>query len=442
MQFYFRDAEINELELLWEQSSQSSRMTVITGKRRVGKTSLALHYAQDKPYVYLFVAKKTEPLLCQTYANEIRQKLGITIHGKVESFIDILKVLFEYATKHQVTVIVDEFQEFLNINSSIYSELQALWDLNKQQTKMNLIFIGSVFSMIKKIFEDSHEPLFGRADRIINLKPFSIFDIKSILKDYKISSLESLFDFYVLTGGVPKYLDLLLTNKVKTRKNIIDFMLAENSPFLNEGRNQLIEEFGKDYNVYFSILELMARGKTSASEIESIIQKNVSAYLSKLESYYSVIQKFKPIDAKPEAKLQKYIINDNFLKFWFNYFHRNRDAIEIKNFDYIKEIIEKDYASYAGRILEKFFVELLASTGEFNRIGSYWERGHKNEIDIVAINDTKKHILLAEVKSNKDKNSLNQLQYRATKLLKRYHNYEIEYKLLSLLDAEDFFKER
>jgi uncharacterized protein len=437
MRFYFRDEELKVLELLWEQTAQSSRMSVIMGKRRVGKTSLALRFAENKPHVYLFVSKKAEPLLCQSFAAEITRQLGISIHGKVESFVDILKILFEYAEKNQVTVIIDEFQEFIAVNPSLYSELQSLWDLNKEKCRMQLIIIGSVYATMRKIFENSHEPLFGRADRIINLLPFSVHNMRRLLHDHNVSSLSGLFDFYVLTGGVPKHLDLLLTNDCKDRHGIIDFMLMENSPFLNEERNQLIEEFGKEYTIYFSILELMARGKTSTNEIASVIQKNISAYLSKLESYYHIIRKYKPIDAKPEAKLQKYIITDNFLRFWFNYFHRNRHAIEMRNFDYVKDVINKDYSNYSGRVLEYFFVDLLASTGEYNRIGAYWERGHKNEIDIIAINDMNKKMLLAEVKTNKDKNSLCRLQYRAAKLLRKYPNYETEFKLLSLEDAAD-----
>jgi len=35
-------------------------------------------------------------------------------------------------------------------------------------------------------------------------------------------------------------------------------------------KEPLIEEFGKEYGTYFSILELIATGKTARSEIESI----------------------------------------------------------------------------------------------------------------------------------------------------------------------------
>ena len=438
MEFYFRTESQQQLEILRKQSETSGKMTVLLGRRRVGKTSLSLEFAKDSNFVYLFVAKKSEVMLCEGFVEEIIHKLNIQIHGKIETFKEIFTVLLNYAKSTPLTLIIDEFQEFYKINPAVYSETQGLWDINKNDSCINIIFIGSAYSLMHKIFENEKEPLFGRADRIICLRPFTIPQMQHILHDYGINGLEKLFEFYVITGCVPKYLDIFLTNQCNDLDSMLDFMLCENSPFLNEGRNVLIEEFGKDYTTYFSILELIARGRTSSSEIQSMIHKNVSAYLNKLENDYNVIQKIRPIDAKPNSKLVKYQIIDNFLRFWFKFFHRNRDAIEIHNYDYIKAIIKRDFNTYSGLLLEKLFFELLAETKKFNRMGSYWERGYKDEIDIVAINDLDKTIIAAEVKRSKRRNSQARLEHRAAKLLKHYPNYDIEYMRLNLSDAEKY----
>jgi len=73
----------------------------------------------------------------------------------------------------------------------------------------------------------------------------------------------------------------------------------------------LIEEFGKEYTTYFSILSLISGSKTSRSEIESILEKDIGGYLDRLENEYSVIRKVKPILAKEGSKIQKYEIIDN-----------------------------------------------------------------------------------------------------------------------------------
>ncbi|MCK5194443.1 MAG: ATP-binding protein, partial [Desulfobulbaceae bacterium] len=269
MKFYNRTREIQLLSQLKEQTADTARMTVLTGRRRVGKTKLALEFARDHKHLYFFIAKKSEQLLCEEFLTEIKNQFSMPVIGKIRSFKDIFALLLQLAQTEQFTLILDEFQEFYTINPAVYSEIQHLWDLNKDKTHLNLICIGSVYSLINKIFQNSKEPLFGRADRVISLKPFSISTLSQILADHKFQKSGTLFEWYVLTGGMPKYIDSLISNSDGTLTNMLEFMVSEYSPFLQEGKNVLIEEFGKEYGTYFSILELISRGKTSRGEIES-----------------------------------------------------------------------------------------------------------------------------------------------------------------------------
>ena len=110
-------------------------------------------------------------------------------------------------------------------------------------------------------------------------------------------------------------------------------------------------------------------------------------------------------------------------------------AIEMGNFEYVKDIVKRDYSTYAGKMLEKYFLEKLSLTGKFNKIGSYWERGNKNEIDIVAINEMEKYALIAEVKLNKNKINLNHLKQKSENLVKKLENFRIEYQGFSIEDV-------
>jgi len=441
MKFYDRQEELAALNGLMEGAKRGARMAVLTGRRRVGKTLLSLESVKGREHLYFFVAKKSEALLCQEYLQEINRLFkDAPIVGEIRSFSDIFKLLLQLADKHPFTVIIDEFQEFYNINPSVYSELQKLWDLNKSKSRLNVVFIGSVNSLMHKIFQDAKEPLFNRADRIFIIKPFSVKTMSMILHDHKVKDLKALFDYYLLTGGSPKYIDLLVENGLFALNNIIDFAVSADSPFINEGKNLLIEEFGKQYGTYFSILELISAGKTSRSEIESILATDIGGYLERLEKDYAVIAGYKPINAKPNSRSQKYKIVDNFLNFWFHFIYRHRSAIETGNFDYVKEIIRRDYSTYSGMVLESFFKDLFAGTARYNCIGSYWEKGHRNEIDLVAINDMKKEMVIAEIKVNKKRVDLRVLKDKAARLLAGYPKYSVEFQSLSLEDAERFIK--
>jgi len=431
MKFYNREKELKNLKKIEQASKESAKMTTIVGRRRVGKTTLIKEAYPDK--LYLFVSKKNEALLCEEFIKIIEHQLKVKIFGEIKKFRELFEYLMEQSTKKAFTLIIDEFQEFLSINPSLYSDMQNIWDSYKDRSQMNLILSGSISSLIKRIFEDRKEPLFGRANNKIELKVFSIITLKEILEDYYPKyTPDDLLSFYILTGGVAKYVEIFVDARAFTLEEQLDLIFDDYSLFLDEGKNLLIEEFGKGYTTYFSILSLIASSKTSRSELESILEKNIGGYLDKLENEYRIIKKVKPIFAKEGSRTVKYEIIDNFFNFWFRFIYKYRSAIELENYEYIKEIVKRDYETYSGLFLERYFQEKLKLSYEYSAIGNYWERGNQNEIDIVAINEEKKQMLIGEVKRNPKKIDLYKVEQKALKLTSKYHKYKVEYRGFSL----------
>ena len=209
----------------------------------------------------IFVSKKAEHLLCAEYLEQVKKLFDLPVIGEIKSFREVFALLLQLSMKERFTLIIDEFQEFYVVNPSVFSDIQRLWDISKAESRLNLICIGSIHSLMYTIFEQAKEPLFGRADRIFRLRPFTIRDIHSVISNHGRVDAKTLFNLYLFTGGLPKYLDILTTNTNLTFDEIIDFMLTEHSPFIHEGRTLLVEEFGKEYGTYFSILELIASGR-------------------------------------------------------------------------------------------------------------------------------------------------------------------------------------
>lgn len=435
MKFVNREKELQLLQRVSQASKETSKMTVVVGRRRIGKTRLIVESQQGGRYLYFFVARKEERLLCEEFVGQIKETLGINVFGELGRFQDVFGLLMDFAEKQPLTVVIDEFQEFSRINPAIFSEIQHAWDRKKDRTRMHLILCGSVHSMMKKIFEDSREPLFGRADERLHVRPFSVLSLKKVLEnDRPDFSSEDLLAFYMLTGGVPKYVELFVDKNALDNDAMLDEILRDNSLFLDEGKNVLIEEFGKEYTTYFSILSLLASSKTSRGEIESILQKDIGGFLSRLETEYQIIRKVQPAFAKPGGRLVKYEIEDNFLHFWFRFLYKNKGAVEIGNFAYLKTLILRDWPTYSGRFLEKYFTEKLALSGEWSEIGSYWESGFKNQIDIVAINHLDRKALFVEVKRNERQYSEAVLRGKAHDLQRQLGGYKFDYQCLSLKD--------
>jgi len=438
MKFYNREDELSILKRADKLKEKQAIMTMIIGRRRVGKTTLALQPFSPDKTLYFFVSKKNETLLCEEFSEEISSKLDVKIIGKIKKFEELFEYLLELGKTKIFTVIIDEFQEFYKINNTIYSSIQKLWDLHKNESKLHFIACGSVYSLMKKIYEDKKEPLFGRADFKIDLKPLKVSVLKEILHDHNSYTPKNLLDFYVLTGGVAKYIELFVLYESLDEQSMLAEIVKQNSLFLDEGKNRLIEEFGKEYGTYFSVLSLIASSKTSKTEIESILEKNISGHLSRLENDYSIIKSIKPMGAKENSKVQKYEIVDNFLAFWFRFIYKYRSIVEAESYERLRSIIERDFSTFKGRFLEKLFIELLKEKQMYTSIGNYWERGNQNEIDIVAVDDIDKKILLCEVKFSSKRLNRDELVKKSVNLLRKYKGYEVEYRLLSVEDIEGF----
>ncbi len=439
MKFYNRTSELAELKRIENLSfSDHSRLTVVTGRRRIGKTSLIMKSIEDLPAVYLFVGRKSEATLCSEFIPIISQSLNTFIPAEIRSFRSIFQYLMELASQKSFNLVIDEFQEFYNINPSVYSDMQNIWDTYRNKSKMNLIVSGSVNTLMLKIFQNNKEPLFGRADNIIKLSAFDLTTLKEIMRDYNPGFInDDLLALYSFTGGIPKYVELFCDNNALTVDEMIAFMVRENSPFTDEGKHLLIEEFGKNYATYFSILSAISGGINTQPDIEVALgDKSLGGQIKRLIEDYNIIVRQRPILAKEGSQAVQYDIQDNFIRFWFNYFDRHRSLIEIKNFVGLQAIIKSDYQTYSGIMLERYFKQQLAESFQYRAIGSWWEpKSNQNEIDIVALKLQKNQAVAIEVKRQKKNYKPDLLAAKVEHLKnKLLPKYQIELICLSLED--------
>ena len=438
MRFFDRTEEIASLKEILGLSKSNAQFTVVTGCRRIGKTSLVWKAYEKEPILYFFVARKAESDLCADYIQEIENKLTIPTMGRVERFPEIFEYLMKISIERPITLFIDEFQEFFKVNKSVYSEMQRIWDMYHTKARINLIVCGSIFSMMTKIFKDKKEPLYNRQTRFMSIKPFSPAVLKEIMAEYNPHyTTEDLLALYSFTGGVAKYVQLLVDAGATTKIKMLNHIIKADSVFIGEGKAILIEEFGKDYGVYFSILSAIARGKTLRSEIEQIVGREIGGYLTKLEKEYEVITKNQPIFEKSSTKNVHYTIEDNFFTFWFRFIYKYNYMLEIENYDAVKTIINRDYETFSGKMLERYFRRVLVESKEFTRIGSWWDRKGENEIDIVAENELNNEAIFIEVKrkeENFDAEVLNEKVNMFTRATGKFKDYAVSQKGLSMTD--------
>ena len=410
MKFFDREDKIAKLRAIREESERESRFTVITGRRRVGKTELVKRAFADRSFAYLFVSRKSESDLVEGFADEFNRVFPSSVSREIRTLEGFFREVFKFARHEHITVFVDEFQEFEKVNPSFFSVLQGLWDREHATSRINLVVCGSINSLINRIFLSRKEPLYGRQTSFMRIDPFPIAVLKDILAHHKKKwAAEDLLALWTLTGGVAKYVALLMDAGATSADKMLAAVISEDSFFLEEGRVLLGDEFGKGYSVYFSILSAIARGLTSRNEIELAVGRQIGGYLTRLEEDYHLISKTTPFAAKT-ARLTRYRISDPFYRFWFRFIFRYDYMVQMKSFALLRRIVVRDYPVFSGHALEDYFRTKLAETGEWSRIGSWWDRKGENEIDIIAENEIDGTMLVAEVKRDASRINIGRLR--------------------------------
>jgi Holliday junction resolvase-like predicted endonuclease len=334
--------------------------------------------------------------------------------------------------------VIDEFQEFYRVNASIYSDMQNIWDTYKDRAKINLVVCGSVNSLINRIFRDKKEPLYGRQTDMMRIGAFTPSVLKEIMTMYAPQySNEDLLALYLFTGGVAKYVEMLVDRECLTKEKMLDAILERDGFFINEGKTMLIEEFGRDYGVYFSILSLIAQGHNTRGDIENILEVEVGGYIKKLIDDYGLIAKKQPLYEKSVNKNVHYTLDDNFLRFWFRFVFRYSYIIEAGGLDRLRQIVERDYEAYSGRILESYFVDMLKEKGIYTRIGYWHSRNGENDIDIIAHDEIDGKAEFYEVKRQSKDVNIDVLKKRAEIFMqstREFKKCDINFRGLSMED--------
>ena len=411
MKFYDRGEEIKLLREIRKKSRKSARFTVVTGRRRVGKTQLIKRALEDEPYLYLYVSRKAEKDLCAGFQAEIGSVLGLPVVGEAQHFEDLFRVIVAEAKKRPVTLVIDEFQEFYRVNESVFSSMADIWDDAQKEIKLNLVVCGSINRLMDRIFKDSSEPLYGRNTGLLHVQPFRVSVLKEILGEHSPRySNDDLLSLWTMTGGVARYVEQLMDEGAFTRKKMLAAVFRRDSSFLDEGVSILVQEFGKEYGTYFSILSSIAAGHTEHSQIKNDIGVDVGAYLAKLEGEYGLVRRRLPIFAASNSRRSVYEIDDCFFRYWFRFVWKNMYLKELQRFDVMRDLAGRDYEVFSGRALEWYFRWKFIEEGRYTRMDSWWDRNGENEIDLVCEDEVSGRIDFYEIKKNKSRYRQEQLE--------------------------------
>lgn len=408
MEFINRQNELAFLKETKELSHNKLFTISIYGLRRVGKTRLILQLLQDND-LYFFINKdKTSESLLIEFQDIIK---NTNILGELESvrtWDDFFRVLFE---RFKGVVAFDEFQNFIHVDKSIPGILQQYIDLNENKQDILFIFSGSTTGLIKKIFSDSKQPLYGRLKRSLHLEQFRFSEILEMCDHLDINDMSEIIRLYSIFGGFPRYYVAIEDENMQGESvdEILDkFFLMKNSIFEDEVNTILALEFGRRSGIYYDILTAVAEGSTRYSEIAAFLRKKETALtrqINELVNYFNLLEIEKPVIGKGSA----IHIRHPLVNFWFRHFYKSLSDYHKRSPPLIEKIRKE--SRNAGKGFEQVCMEFLSDMNRsdelpfiFTKLGRQWgkfkgEPGRNTyEIDLVAVDEDKDNIFFGECK--------------------------------------------
>ena len=181
---------------------------------------------------------------------------------------------------------------------------------------MKFIICGSYVDTMKELLSKQN-PLYGRIDVTIDLKPMDYYESSLFYKDF---SDEDKVRLYSVFGGVPYY-NRLIDASMSVRENIINLIASPGARLENEVSMYLSSEISKITNAN-EVFEALAKGFSKYKDI--LDQSHGSSGPTQIDVLdnlirMDVVKKEAPINDENNKKKAGYFISDNLSLFYYKY---------------------------------------------------------------------------------------------------------------------------
>lgn len=409
--FVDRQSELHELNALPASvARRGSEFVIVYGRRRVGKTTLLLHWAQQTGLSHLYWVARREP------AEAGRQSLARAMWRwaypedsdprppRFDSWEALFDQLARMIGDGPAIIIFDEFPYAVESDSSLPSHLQAAWDHLFKSKPVILVLAGShIGMMVDMLGYDA--PLYGRFTGQMPLGPLSFAALQEFFPKY---TAEERVATYAVLGGVAGYWERFDAGQSLVQ-NLHEHLFRRMGMFRSEPM-VLITDLVRETRNYEAVLRAIAGGDHTPAEIArttEISSPNLAPYIKRLVEL-GFVERRLPVTIPPaqrrSSNRSRYHLNDPYLRFYFRFMEPNLELIEQGQAELLWERVREQFRAFIGQTtweeLSRQWVQVQANRRALplavELVGSHWATDA--QVDVVAINWREKAILLGECK--------------------------------------------
>ena len=405
-----RKRELKELNGLLH--GRSSRLIAVSGRRRLGKTTLLVHWARTSghPYLYWVGSHFPSGVLLAQFSKKVWQHSNPGKHTprqfSYESWAEAFEALAEACQGEQRhIVILDEFPYAVQSEPGLPSALQNAWDHTLKFSNVCMVLCGSHVGMMERLL-GADAPLYGRMAGPLRVRPLPFSATRAFFPNY---SVEQRVAVYAILGGVPAYLEQF-SDELSLLDNLRQNLFQDVGLFRNDP-DYLIGEQVRDLTNYQAVLAAIAGGARKPADIglqaKLPHRSGADPYLTQLVEM-DYVRRELPVTIPPHkrqtSRASRYILADNYLRFYFRFVRTNLDLIAQELYDELEERIAEHLRAFVGMTTfeelcrEWVLVQARHRNLPFSveQVGSHWDS--KVQVDVAAISWREKALLLGETK--------------------------------------------
>ena len=454
--FIGREKELSSLQELYDRTGFG--MSVIYGRRRIGKSTLITEFIKDKKSIFYTATKVGAARNLELFAQQVLFFFDPSLSSAT---LPSIEAVFDYMTdklsSEKVILVIDELPYWAEKNEALLSILQKYIDTKWQDQNLMIILCGSALSFMENKVLSEKSPLFGRRSSQIRLEAFDYKTSALFVPDY---SFKDKAICYGVTGGVAKYLVLMNPEK-NIHDNIKRLFFQRDGYLYDETRNLLTQEFS-EVTLVNNIIEQIASGINTVNQIAQKTGENLPTVLYSLDKLINIglVEKKSCLTEEKNKKKTQYVLKDQMFQFWYRFIPKAVSVIEIGQGNlYYDKIVQNELNAYMSSVFEgmcRYYTLEQGLHGMFGnfltKVGTWWgtetldspagKYQQSADIDVVGISDIDKTAVLGECKFKNevtDKKVYDTLVRRSAVIQGKYRI--VKYLFFSLNGYSDWYKD-
>ena len=260
-------------------NSSRSELIAIYGRRRIGKTFLVREfYKKEIVFSMTGYSEGDRAVQIKNFQTKLNAVTDKFTNEKPVDWIDCFVLLKQYISqlrksKKKKVIFIDEFPWVATNKSGFLAAFENFWnDFCVQRDDLVVVVCGSSASyMVKKLIKNK-KGLSKRITQRINLKPFTLGEVKEFFEHKKYPILEyELLKIYMSLGGIPEYLEQV--KKGESAVSTIDRLCFQPGAYLEDEFDEVFDSLFDTSSFHKMIIDALATGQKKGLSRTNLLDK-------------------------------------------------------------------------------------------------------------------------------------------------------------------------